>query len=210
MPWEVSHPRFHVHVSRITIIGMLGIAACAGNPKPKIFGTAADLTPTVEIVGTNPLPLHIRIGSPQSAYVSAFYVIPGQRTQMLFPADSAGSKLLPAGSQEVATSFATRTVTDSSRLLRRPPRAQPPVDASGIPQGGSSSGDPRANAFQETGFVLVYVSKDSLSFKTLNDRVIGVSLPGYTDEAFNTVTKLIRAASTGAGPWSAVAVPFKP
>jgi len=200
-----------VSVSRIAIVGVLGIGACAGAPKPKIFGPAANLAPTVEIVGTTPLPLHLRIEPRQAGYVSAFYVIPGQRTQMLFPVDSSGSKMMPAGAQEVATSFATRPVLDTSRLLRRPTRAQPPPDASGIPQGGSSGGNnPRTSALQETGFVLVYVSTDSLSFKTLNDRVIGVSLPGYADEAFNAVMKLIRAASTGGGQWSAVAVPFRP
>lgn len=195
-----------MHVSRIAIVGTLVIGACASNPKPKTFGTAADLTPTVEIVGTTPLPLHLRIVPPQPAYVAAFYVIPGQRIQKLFPTDSSGSQLLPRGVQEVATSFATRPTDDSSRLLRRPGRVQPPVDASGNPQGGSRGSD----RFQETGYVLVYAAKDSLSFKTLNDRVIGVSTPGYADEALNAVTKLVRAATTGNGPWSAVAVPFRP
>jgi hypothetical protein len=199
----------HVHVSRIAIIGTLGIVACAGNPKPKIYGTAADLTPTVEIVGTTPLPLRLRIVPPQAEYVAAFYVIPGQRIQKLFPTDSSGSTLMSPGAQEVATSFANVPVVDSTRLLRRPGRAQPPVDASANPQGGSTR-DNRSNAFQGTGFVLVYASRDSLSFRTLNDRVIGVSTPGYTDEALNAVTKLIHAAATGPGPWSAIAVPFKP
>ena len=186
----------------------MSVAACAGAPKPKTCGTTADLTPAVEIVGTTPLPLRLRIAPPQPSYVAAFYVIPGQRTQQLFPADSSGSKLLSAGAQEIETSFATRTVGDSSRLLRRPGRAQPPSDN---PQGGSS-GDRRGGGgmFQEMAYVLVYASKDSLNSKTLNDRVIGVSIPGYTDEALNAVTKLIRGASTGGGPWSAIAVPFKP
>jgi hypothetical protein len=195
-----------VHVTRIALIGTLGIVACAGNPKPKTFGTGADLTPTVEILGTTPLPLHLRIAPPQPAYVAAFYVIPGQRIQKLFPTDSSGSQLLSPGVQEVATSYATRPTVDSSRLLRRPGRVQPPVDASDNPQGRSSGSD----RFQETGFVLVYAAKDSLSYKTLNDRVIGVSIPGYADEALNAVTKLIRGATTGSGPWSAIAVPFRP
>jgi hypothetical protein len=198
-----------VHVSRIAILGTVGIAACAGNPKPKMFGTAADLTPTVEIVGTTPLPLHLRIAPPQPEYVAAFFVTPGQRIQRLFPTDSTGSQLLPASSQEIATSFATRPTVDTSRLLRRPGRAQPPVDASGNSQSGSPGGN-RSGQFQESSFVLVYASKDSLNYKTLNDRVIGVSVPGYADEALNAVTKLIRAASTGSGPWSAIALSFRP
>jgi hypothetical protein len=199
-----------VDVSRIATLAALGLIACAGNPKPKTFGTAADLTPAVEILGTTPLPLHLRIASPQPAYVAAFFVIPGQRIQKLYPTDSSGSQLLPAGAQDVATAFATRPTIDSSRLLRRPGRVQPPAgDASGNPQGGPPGGG-RGGQFQETGYVLVYAGQDSLSYKTLNDRVIGVSTPGYADEALNAVTKLIRAATTGNGRWSAIALPFRP
>lgn len=196
-----------MHVSRIAIIGALGVVACASNPKPKFFGTAPDLTPAVEIVGTTPLPLHLRITPTQPSYVSAFYVVPGQRTQRLFPTDSSGSALLEPVTQEVATAFARTPVVDSSRLLRRPNRAQPPADPQGN-QGGAQR-DTRGS-FQELGYVVVYAAKDSLNSKALNDRVIGISVPGYTDEALSAVTKLIRAAATGPGPWSIIAVPFKP
>jgi hypothetical protein len=200
-----------VPITRLAIIGLLGAltVGCAGNPKPKTFGNAPDLTPGVEILGNDRLPLHLRVDLPQAAHVAAFYVIPGESTQLLYPADSSGSKPLPAGVQEISTWFANRALNDSSRLLRRPQRAAPPVDATGIPQGGSSSSDRRANGIQEAGFVLVYVAKDGLTYKTLNDKVIGVSLPGYQDEAFSTVTKLVRSASSGPGPWTAIAVPFK-
>lgn len=197
----------------IRIITLAAVAAalagCAGNPRPKTFGTAAELTPTVEILGNDRLPLHLRIEMPHAAQVAAFYVVPGEGTQLLYPADSSGSKTLPAGVQEISTAFAARALNDSSRLLRRPQRAAPPVDATGIPQGGSSVNESRANGIQEAGFVLVYVSRDSLEYKTLNERVIGVSLPGYQDEAFNTITKLLRNAATGTGPWTAIAVPFR-
>lgn len=189
------------------LIAIALAAACAGNPKPKTFGTAANLTPTVEVLGTDRLPLHLRLEMPEAAHVAAFYVVPGEGTQMLFPADSTGSKRLPAGIQEVSTRFASRALNDSSRLLRRPGRAQAPVDAQGIPQGGLP-GDRRANGINEAGYILVYVSQDSLDYKTLNDRVIGVTIPGYSTEAFNTVTKLVRGASTGNAPWTAIAVPF--
>jgi hypothetical protein len=185
----------------------LTLVGCAGNPKPKTFGPASNMTPTVEILGNDRLPLHLRVELPEAAQVAAFYVVPGEGTQQLYPADSTGSKRLPAGVQEIATRFANRALNDTSRLLRRPGRAPAPVDAQGIPQGGVP-GDRRANGFNEAGYVLVYVSQDSLSFKTLNERVIGVTIPGYSDEAFNTVTKLVRGASTGNAPWAAIAVPF--
>jgi hypothetical protein len=127
---------------------------------------------------------------------------------MLWPADSTGSRPLPAGVQEIATWFATRSVTDSTRLLRRPQR--PPPSTTDVQQGGSGGGQRSGSPFGVESFILVYAAQDSLSFKTLNDRVIGVSLPGYTDEAFNTVTKLVRAATTGNGAWTAIAVPFRP
>lgn len=198
--------------SRFAIIGMLSAIACAGAPKPKVFGTAPNLTPSVQILGNDRVPLHLRIDQPQSSYVSAFLVVPGQGTQMLYPADSSGSTLLPAGSQDIATAFATRRAgNDTSRLLRRSPRPQSPDGSAGIPPGSGGDGrDNRGGAGMQESFVLVYTSTDSLAFKSLNDHVIGVSLPGYNDEAFNTVTKLIRTAATGNGPWSAVAVPFRP
>ncbi|MEO5568587.1 MAG: hypothetical protein ABIR92_08845 [Gemmatimonadaceae bacterium] len=199
-----------MNVTRSLSIGLaVALAvACAGNPKPKTFGTAPALTPTVEILGNDRLPLHLRVEMPEPAHVAAFYVVPGEGTQMLFPADSAGSKRLPAGVQEIATRFTNRALNDSSRLLRRSGRVPPPMDAQGIPQGGAP-GDRRANSVLETGYVLVYVSQDSLDFKLLNDRVIGVTIPGYSDEAFNTVTKLVRGAAIGGkSEWTAIAVPF--
>lgn len=186
---------------------LVAAASCAGNPKPRTFGTAASLTPTVEVLGNDRLPLHLRVDMPEAAHVAAFYVVPGEGTQLLFPADSTGSKRLPAGLQEISTRFAARALNDSSRLLRRPGRAAPPVDAQGIPQGGSP-GERRANGLNEAGYVLVYVSQDSLDYKLLNDRVIGVTIPGYSNEAFSTVTKLVRGTASGSSPWTAIAVPF--
>lgn len=196
------------YVKRIlAVVPALALLACAGNPKPKTFGTATNLTPTVEILGNDRLPLHLRVEMPESAQLAAFYVVPGEGTQLLYPADSAGSRRLPAGVQELSTSFAARALNDSSRLLRRPGRAPAPVDAQGIPQNGVP-GERRANGIQEAGYVLVYVSQDSLDYKTLNERVIGVTIPGYSDEAFNTVMKLVRGAAKGSAPWTAIAVPF--
>jgi hypothetical protein len=208
-PHGVSNQIQEVIVNRSISLGfsLLLVAACAGNPKPRTFGTASNLLPTVEILGNDRLPLHLRVEMPEAAHVAAFYVVPGEGTQLLFPADSTGSKRLPAGVQELATAFANRALNDSSRLLRRPGRAPNPIDAQGIPQGGAP-GDRRANGVQEAGYVLVYVSQDSLDYKEINERVIGVSIPGYSDEAFSTVTKLVRAAALGSGPWSAIAVPF--
>src|SRR3954469_1759895 len=98
----------------LTVTLALGLAACAGNPKPKTFGTASNLTPTVEILGNDRLPLHLRVEMPQAAQVGPFSGVPGEGTQLLFPADSAGSKRLPAGVQEIATRFANRALNDSS------------------------------------------------------------------------------------------------
>jgi hypothetical protein len=206
-----SLPRINVLVNRIALLGLIGTLSvgCAGNPKPKTFGNAPDLTPNVEILGNDRVPLHLRVELPKAAQIAAFYVIPGQGTQMLYPADSTGSKALPAGVQELSTWFATRALNDSSRLLRRVGRMPPPVDPTNAQPVNVSPNERRANELQEAGFVLVYAGQDSLSFKQLNERVIGVSIPGYSDEAFNTITKLLRRAMTGSGPWTAIAVPFR-
>jgi hypothetical protein len=205
MEYDRFTPEDTVHVTRIVTAGLLGaiIIACAGNPKPRTFGTASTLTPTVEILGNDRVPLHLRLDLPESAHIAAFYVLPGAGTQMLFPADSTGSKRLPAGSQEITTAMANRALNDSSRLLRRPQRVIQPGDA-----GVTGQDIQRGGGLQEAGFVVVYASQDSLDYKTLAERVIGVSLPGYQDEAFNTVNKLVRSAARGSGPWTAIAVPF--
>jgi hypothetical protein len=52
-----------VNVIRSISVGLVvaTVAACAGNPKPKTFGTAPALTPAVEILGNDRLPLHLRV-----------------------------------------------------------------------------------------------------------------------------------------------------
>jgi hypothetical protein len=201
-----------VRVSRIASVAALAsTVACAGAPKPKVFGTAPSLTPQVEIIGKDRVPMHLNITPARPSYVTAFFVVPGQGTLLLYPTDSSGSKLMPAGAQEIATTFVTRSAPDTTRLLRRPGRGQPTgVGGGDVQQGGDRSGGgmPRGGSYMPDAFVLVYASDDSLSFKALNERVIGVSLPGYADEAFNTIIKLIRAAAPGTGAWSAIAVPF--
>ena len=191
--------------------GLVIAAACSGAPKPQVMGPAPSLTPTVELADNERLPAHLRLEQPQPAYVAVFFVAPGEATQLLYPTDSTGSKYL-SGAQEIATSFATRsrTTNDTTRLLRRPGgNRQPSGGSENVqPTYGRGGGVDRGSAFNET-YVLVYSATDSLSYKTLLERVVGISLPGYTNEAFNAVTKLIRAASSGNGRWSAVAVPLR-
>jgi hypothetical protein len=201
-----------VHVTRyLTAAALSGLAlACSSNPEPKTFGSAPTLAPTVEILGDDRLPTHLRLSLPQSAQVAAFYVSPGAATLLLYPVDSGGSKRLPSGTQEITTTMANRALIDTSRLLRRPQRGgsqQPEIlgnQGADVPQ---QRGGP---AQQADGFVVVYALSDSLDPQLVASRVVGVSLPGYQDEAFNTINKLVRAASKGSGPWAAVAVPFRP
>jgi len=189
---------------RIILCGTVaaGLAACSATPKPKLFGTAPSMAPSVELAVGERLPMHIKVVQPQSSYLSVFYVVPGEGTQLLYPTDSSGSKLVPAGEQQLTTAFATRPSNDTTRLLRRPSR-QPSTQQQPEGRGGGYG-------MMQDSFVLVYTSSDSLAYKTLTERVIGVTVPGYNDEAFNTVTKLIRGASTGNGAWSAIAVSAKP
>jgi hypothetical protein len=199
-----------VHVIRYltaATVGALGLG-CSSNPQPKTFGTAT-LTPTVEIVGNDRLPTHLRINLPQSAQVAAFYVAPGAPTLLLYPADSAGSKRLPGGTQDITTAMANRELVDTTRLLRHPPRGNPQPDVLGN-QGADVPPSRGGPGQQIQGFVVVYALSDSLDGQLVANRVVGVSLPGYQDEAFNTINKLVRAASRGTGPWAAVAVPFRP
>lgn len=183
---------------------MAGVVACAGTPKPKVFGPAPSMAPSVELANGERLPMHIKVVQPQSSYLSVFYVVPGEGTQLLYPTDSSGSKLVPAGEQQLTTAFATKPTNDTTRLLRRPARQ---TDRSQQQQNEGRGG---GYGMMQESFILVYAANDSLAYKTLAERVIGVTVPGYNDEAFNTVTKLIRTASTGNGSWSAIAVSAKP
>jgi hypothetical protein len=195
-----------VFVTAIRVVGfatLLAAVACSGTPKPKVFGTPA-LAPTVEVAAGERTPMHIKLTQPQSSYVSVFFVVPGEGTQLLYPTDSTGSKLLPAGEQELTTVFAEKPTVDTTRLLRRPGRPQQPQGD--MDRGGGG----RSGYSMQDSFILVYTATDSLAYKAIVDKVVGVTVPGYNDEAFNTVTKLIRSASTGNGRWSAVALPARP
>lgn len=163
------------------------------------------MAPSVELALGERLPAHIKVVQPQSSYLSVFYVVPGEGTQLLYPTDSSGSKLVPAGEQQLTTVFAEKPKADTTRLLRRPGRQTDQQNQGGREGGGRGGYGPMQDSF-----ILVYTSKDSLNYSALTERVIGVTVPGYNDEAFNTVTKLIRAASSGSGAWSAVAVPARP
>jgi hypothetical protein len=199
-----------VHVNRFLTAATIGALTlgCSSNPQPKTFGTSPTLTPTVEVVGNDRLPTHLRLNLPQSAQVAAFYVAPGAPTLLLYPADSGGSRRLPSGTQEITTALANRVLIDTTRLLRRSQRVSQPEILGN--QGADAPQQRGGPGQQNEGFIVVYALSDSLDARLVADRVVGVSLPGYTDEAFNTINKLVRAASKGTGPWAAVAIPFRP
>jgi hypothetical protein len=144
------------------------------------------------------------------ANIAVFLVTPGNRSLLLFPADSNQSGFMDAGSHIVETSVARQALSDTSRLIRRP--GQTPVQPGdrGPTRGGR--GFPRDSTFAFNGamhgYLLIYASQEPLPYNILSTRVNGISVPIEDDDALNTVTKLIREVTHTTGPWAAYATDF--
>ena len=104
-----------MHVSRSIATGLvlIGAAACAGNPKPKTFGTAPALTPTVEVLGNDRLPLHLRVEMPESAHVAAFSVAVNVPVQVMPPSTELSADSVPP---VTVTSPLSKLVTASEKV----------------------------------------------------------------------------------------------
>jgi hypothetical protein len=181
--------------------------------KPRQFGSYGDLAPRVAPQEGERLPQHVTVQVARPANVAVFLVMPGRGSMLLFPADSAQSGYMEAGSHLVETSYRRVAVSDSGRLVRRPQDRMPPSPAQ--PGGG---GRGRASArdsfptfgFNQRGFLLIYASSEPLPYSTLTTRVSGISIPIEDEDALNTVTKLIRQSTRTTGPWAAYATDYPP
>lgn len=178
-----------------------------------MFGQYNDLAPKVAPTKGERLPLHLTVQVGRPANVAVFLVVPGRGSTLLFPQDSAQSGYVEGGSHLVETSLAKNAVSDSSRLIRRPPETGVNPNAGRPTTGRNGRGgfndNPTLNANQH-GFLLIYASQEPLAYSALSAKVSGLSIPAYDDDALNTVTKLIRDATRTNGPWAAFATDFPP
>jgi hypothetical protein len=188
-------------------------AACASSA-PKTFGNYHDLAPLVQATQGERAPQHLTVQLNRPANVAVFLVTPGNRSLLLFPADSNQSGFIDGGSHLVETSVARQTLSDTSRLIRRPGQAGTgvPPQANRGGRGGNNRGFPRDSSLGYSGalrgYLLVYASQDPLPYSILSSRVGGISVPIEDQDALNTVTKLIRESTHTTGPWAAYATEF--
>lgn len=199
-------------------VGTVAVAAafmgCASS-QPHVFGAYRDLGPKVAPTKGERLPAHVTVQVAQGANVAVFLVVPGGTTRLLFPADSAQSAYVETGSHLVETSLAR---ADTSRRVQRPGVTQGRGPVSGMPnQGGRGTG--RGMIRQDSipmlggnlrGYLMIYASKQPLTYSALAARVAGLSVPIDDNDALNTVTKLVRDATHTTGTWAAYATDFPP
>ena len=198
-----------VRVRKIVLAAVVGgLAACASGG-PRLFGSTAELAPKVAPQQGERIPQHLTVQLGRPANVAVFLVMPGRGSQLLFPADSAASGFVDAGSHLVETSYRRAALSDSGRLIRQP-------NQGGRPQNNQARGrTPRDTTFptfgfNQRGYLLIYASQEPLPYNILATRVSGISIPIEDNDALNTVTKLIRSETRTTGPWAAFATEYPP
>jgi hypothetical protein len=142
------------------------------------------------------------------ANVAVFLVMPGRGSQLLFPADSAQSGFVEAGSHLVETAYRRAALSDSGRLARLPNQGRNPTQVAGRNRGVRDSLP--TFGYNQRGYLLIYASQEPLPYTILANRVSGISVPIEDIDALNTVTKLIRQATRTTGPWAAYAAEYPP
>lgn len=186
------------------------IVACA-SAKPHVFGAYNDLAPKVDATQGERTPQHLTVHLNRPANVTVFLVKPGDRSLLLFPADSNQSGFVDAGAHLIETAYARLALSDTSRLIRRPGVTQPntrqPIQGGRGGRGGFGR-DSLGFGSLARGYLLVYASQEPLPYNILATRVNGISVPIDDNDALNTVTKLIRDATHTSGPWAAYATEF--
>ena len=191
------------------LLGILGACVSSG---PHMFGQYNDLAPKVAPQQGDRLPRRLTVQLARPANVAVFLVVPGRGSELLFPADSVQSQYMEGGSHLVETSRAHASLTDSSRLIRRPTPAPAPTSQQPAQRGRGNTRpfDSLGVGLNAHGYLLIYASQEPLSYSTLKTRVSGLSIPIEDDDALNTVTKLIRSTTKTGGPWAAFASEFPP
>lgn len=173
-----------------------------------MFGQYPQLSPKVTATKGERLPVHLTVSLTQPSNVAVFLVVPGRGSTLLYPADSTESTRMDAGSHAVVTSLSKAMVSDSMRLMRRPTQ-QPRVTGQRRP--GQTGRDSLPSfGFNQHGYLLLFATPDSLSYKALSQRVSGISIPIDDDDALNTVAKLIRETNHVTGAWAGYATDFPP
>jgi hypothetical protein len=186
-------------------IHAVAAGACWRNPKPTRLGDDMTLLPTVQVQQQDNQSPVLMVDLPRGAYVNAFLVTPGEETIILYPPDSATAPLLAAGSHQLPTYFGPRSaVGDTGRILRRPTGRTGGAGADPLGRGGRMDEEEGVGPRR---WLLVYTSEEPVPLPALRSRVMGFTVPGYTNEALNTVARTVRSISPS-GRWAAIGVEF--
>lgn len=197
-----------VRVRKFVLAAVVGgLAACASGG-PRLFGSTAELAPKVAPQQGERIPQHLTVQLGRPANVAVFLVMPGRGSQLLFPADSAQSGFVDAGSHLVETSYRRAALSDTGRLIRQPNAGARPPGTQGRGRAGRDTFP--TFGFNQRGYLLIYASQEPLPYNILANRVSGISIPIEDNDALNTVTKLIRAETRTTGPWAAFATEYPP
>jgi hypothetical protein len=189
---------------------LIGVVLGCASSKPHIYGAYNDLAPQVAPTQGERTPLHLTVQLARPANVAVFLVAPGRASRLLFPADSTQSTYVEAGSHLVQTSLTKSALSDTSRLIRRPPEQTGARPSNRPGRQGTGRDSLPAFAFNQHGYLLIFASQEPLSYAALNTRVAGLSVPIEDSDALNTVTKLIRETTSKSGPWAAFATDYPP
>src|SRR5262245_61807819 len=177
------------------------LVACASNTARQ-YGEYTAIAPRVSGVPNERAPLHVNVELARPANVAVFLVVPGRGATLLYPSDSGTATYVEAGTHQLATSL-SKQARDST--MRRGPLATA-VGPQANPQGrgrrqtGGRDTMMAGPVLGARGYLLVFASQEPMAFRTLENRVGGVSIPIEDNEALNTVTKLIKATLRGSGP----------
>lgn len=199
-----------VFVGTIRRLALLVIVAGCASSGPAHFGQYNDLAPKVAATKGERMPLHLTVQLEKPANVAVFLVAPGRASTLLFPQDSVQPGFVEAGAHLVETTLAKASLTDSSRLIRRPGQPGGTQVQGNRNNGRGGRSDLPTFGFNQRGYLLIYASQDPLPYAALASRVAGISVPIDDTDALNTVTKLIRSTTRTTGRWAAFATDFPP
>jgi hypothetical protein len=187
---------------------MMGVSACASHSPPRLYGDAPALAPDVQLVPSQDggFPTRVDVTLPQQAHLAVLHVVPGSPTRVVYPTDSLSetTSALPAGVHAVQSPFHTLRAADSARAARRPPPA--PTSAAQAQRERDRYEQARMAESSGSGYLVAFTTQSPISWKELQRRVNGVSVPIGTNEALTVVLRLARASTTEDAPWAAVAV----
>jgi hypothetical protein len=198
-----------VRVPLASLAALALIAAACSKPKPVQLGPDPSLAPRLSVADSvrPPRAMTVELAEPASVVVLA--VFPGRGATIVWPQDSAASPQLGRGTHQLPIDSVRLPASPDTVLFRRPSgvgvdtaRArrdrdrQMRIDTAGIRRGMVGP---------EGAHFLLFASRAPISYAAVRRRVEGVTIPIGTNEALNTVSKILADAVPGDSRWAGYA-----